>query len=77
MPEQWQIFRAVLLNYIIRMGLAGAARAAGVGCGYYANYSESFRGMEIIKQIEPNQQDLEETASAYQRWKLNLSAIIN
>ncbi len=56
-------------------GAAGAARAAGVGAGVYANFSDSFNGMEIVKRVEPQKQAEQETAEAYRKWKLHLSTI--
>ena len=38
-------------------GAVGAARAAGFGCGYYQQFSECFRGMEIIHQVDPVEKD--------------------
>lgn len=50
-------------------GAQGAARAAGVGAGYYRDYAESFAGMERIACVEP-EGSLQRTYEAvYQRWK--------
>ena len=54
-------------------GAAGAARAAGVGVNFYQNFSESFTGMEIIKRIEPQIQQQQQTSEAYQKWRLHLT----
>jgi xylulokinase len=53
-------------------GAVGAARAAGVGSGYYKNFSESFRGMEVIKKIEPEKKSVQQTNEVYQSWKKEL-----
>jgi xylulokinase len=53
-------------------GAAGAARAAGVGAGFYKNFSACFNGMEMIKKIEPEKKSLQQTADAYQNWKEQL-----
>ncbi|HSZ85986.1 MAG TPA: FGGY family carbohydrate kinase [Puia sp.] len=53
-------------------GAVGAARAAGVGSGYYKNFSESFKGMEIINRIEPEKRSLQQTQDVYQNWKNEL-----
>lgn len=50
-------------------GALGAARGAGVGAGVYAGFAESFKGMEMIKRIEPNQQSQRETLEVYSNWK--------
>ena len=53
-------------------GAAGAARAAGVGAKVYNSFAESFTGMDIIKKIEPQKNNIAQTADTYQKWKLNL-----
>ncbi len=56
-------------------GAIGAARAAGVGSGYYSSIAESFTGMERIRMVEPNPSDLPRTQATYQRWKTHLLSI--
>jgi len=53
-------------------GAAGAARAAGVGSGYYKNFAESFKGMEVVKRIEPQQRAIQQTQDVYNKWKKEL-----
>ncbi|MBS1932605.1 MAG: carbohydrate kinase [Bacteroidetes bacterium] len=57
-------------------GAAGAARAAGVGAGYYKNFAESFKGMDVIKKIEPQQKSVQQTKDVYQRWKEELLKLL-
>jgi xylulokinase len=57
-------------------GAAGAARAAGVGAGFYKNFSECFRGMEVIKKIEPEKKSIQQTVDAYQNWKKELLLLL-
>jgi len=57
-------------------GAAGAARAAGYGAGFYKNFSECFKGMEVIRKIEPEKKSVRQTADAYQNWKQELSFLI-
>lgn len=57
-------------------GALGAARAAGVGAGYYPDFASSFTGMQLIKRIEPQQDRQQQTAEAYQNWKTHLSTLI-
>jgi len=57
-------------------GGAGAARAAGVGAGYYKNFSESFKGMEVIKKIEPQRQSIQQTQDVYHAWKKELLKLL-
>lgn len=53
-------------------GALGAARGAGVGAGVYSSFAESFRGMEIIKRVEPNAALREQTLDVYQEWRNSL-----
>lgn len=57
-------------------GAIGAARAAGVGSGYYKNFAESFAGMEIIKRIEPEKRSRQQTQDVYQSWKKELLLLL-
>jgi xylulokinase len=57
-------------------GAAGAARAAGVGSHYYKDFDESFKGMEMIKKMEPQQKSLQQTADVYQEWKTILLSLL-
>jgi xylulokinase len=57
-------------------GAVGAARAAGVGAGYYKNYRESFTGMELIRNVEPDRSSKQQIADYYGSWKNSLSYVI-
>lgn len=57
-------------------GAAGAARAAGVGAGYYKNFSECFKGMEVVKRIEPEKKFQQQTQDVYQNWKKELLSLL-
>ena len=50
-------------------GAIGAARAAGVGAGVFNGFAESFKGMEMIKRIEPEKKLREQTLEIYGEWK--------
>ncbi|WP_434981318.1 xylulokinase [Daejeonia sp. YH14] len=70
------IFRQTLAsvsNAVIELydtdGAAGAARAAGIGIGFYANTTEAFSSLEKIAVIEPENDKKEQYTEAYQRWK--------
>jgi len=54
-------------------GATGAARAAGVGCGAFASLSESFHGMEVVREIEPSSTLQASNTDAYEYWKSGLS----
>ena len=49
-------------------GASGAARGAGVGVGYYKNFSEAFVGLKRITTIEPDKKLQEQYSEAYQKW---------
>ncbi|HTQ64971.1 MAG TPA: FGGY family carbohydrate kinase [Puia sp.] len=53
-------------------GALGAARAAGVGAGYYSGFSESFKGMHVIKKIDPDPDSKQQVSEAYLFWKKGL-----
>jgi xylulokinase len=53
-------------------GAAGAARAAAVGCGMYSGLPESYKGMEVIKRIEPDKKLQNDYRRAYENWKAGL-----
>lgn len=53
-------------------GAQGAARAAGVGAGYYANTDESFKGLKILERIEPQVELQNAYKEAYAYWLQHL-----
>jgi xylulokinase len=53
-------------------GALGAARAAGVGARVYAGFAESFKGMEMIKRIEPDKEVVKQTLEVYHDWKAGM-----
>ena len=57
-------------------GAQGAARAAGVGAGVFSDFAESFKGMEIIRRIEPRSRLQDQYGEIYQIWKVHLSSVI-
>lgn len=58
-------------------GAQGAARAAGVGVKYYADFDESFIGLKKIVQIEPDKTLKDDYNMMYLRWKDNLERFLN
>ncbi len=54
-------------------GSIGAARAAGVGAKVYKTFAESFKGMELIKKVEPKSELRHRYAELYYRWKSGMS----
>lgn len=49
-------------------GAQGAARAAGVGAGYFKNTEASFKGLKVLERIEPQQPLQTQYQEAYGRW---------
>jgi xylulokinase len=49
-------------------GSQGAAKGAGVGAGYYDNFSNAFSSLKKIKVIEPDKKSYDLFATAYQIW---------
>jgi xylulokinase len=77
------IFRqslASVSNAVIELydtdGAVGAARAAGMGIGFYADSTEAFSSLEKIAVIEPETEKREQYLEAYSRWKQHLNEII-
>lgn len=58
-------------------GAQGAARASGVGAGYYAGYAESFRGLTKLMQVDPDKTVANEYRMMYLRWKDNLKKFLD
>ncbi len=57
-------------------GAVGAARAAGMGIGFYSDSREAFSSLEQIAVIEPEHEKREQYLEAYGRWKHHLNEII-
>ncbi len=53
-------------------GALGAARGAGLGAGYYDDFDSCFKGMQVLKCIDPDGKSQEQVADAYQQWKEGL-----
>lgn len=77
------IFRqslASVSNAVIELydtdGAVGAARAAGMGIGFYADSSEAFASLEKIAIIEPEHEKRDQYLEAYSGWQDHLQAII-
>ena len=50
-------------------GSEGAARGAAFGWGYYKSLDEAFSNIELIEQIEPNKDLVNQYQDIYQHWK--------
>ncbi len=56
-------------------GAKGAARAAGIGYGYYHSFNEAFEGLKRIDLVEPQTDQIEQTVEAYENWKSILTKL--
>jgi xylulokinase len=50
-------------------GSIGAARGAGLGCGYYRSEKEAFKGLIAVGVTEPSNRSLGQYEEAYLKWK--------
>ena len=57
-------------------GAIGSARGAGFGVKYYAEFRECFRGMEVVRLIEPEKKNEIRVKELYQEWKTGLIEIL-
>jgi xylulokinase len=55
-------------------GSIGAARGAGIGCGYYKSANEAFKGLVSLGVTEPEVSRLAEYKEAFNKWKDLLEA---
>jgi xylulokinase len=63
---------ACVTNAVVELyntdGSAGAARGAGIGFGFYKDYSEAFAGLKSTRTIEPDEKICERYRQAYAKW---------
>ncbi|MBR0488974.1 MAG: carbohydrate kinase [Prevotella sp.] len=50
-------------------GAAGAAKGAGIGCGFYKDHNEAFATLKRLAVIEPDEARRAEYLNAYVQWK--------
>jgi xylulokinase len=50
-------------------GSIGAARGAGIGCGYYRTVKEAFAGLETVGHTKPDKLKTDAYNEAYMKWK--------
>lgn len=50
-------------------GAAGAAKGAGIGCGYYKDHDEAFATLKQLAVIKPDERNRAEYLDAYAHWK--------
>ena len=56
-------------------GAQGAARGAGIGCGYYPSAQEAFSSLAKIQTIEPTESLVAPLTESYEKWKSLLGKI--
>lgn len=57
-------------------GAQGAARGAGIGCGFYGSESEAFEGLEAVAVIEPDRSSAAIHDAARARWTGALDSLL-
>jgi xylulokinase len=57
-----------VINMYNTDGSMGAARGAGIGCGYYRTETEAFKGLKSVGVTEPDRTKTEAYEEAYSRW---------
>jgi xylulokinase len=56
-------------------GSIGAARGAGIGCGYYRTVKEAFAGLETVGHTKPDNLKTDVYNEAYMKWKDYLKTV--
>lgn len=56
-------------------GSIGAARGAGIGCGYYKSEKDAFMGLKAVGITHPDKALQKDYMEAYNRWKAYLEAM--
>lgn len=57
-------------------GAQGAARAAGIGAGYYPDMQQAFIGMECLETVTPDREKKDAYGNAYTQWNTRLQQIL-
>jgi xylulokinase len=56
-------------------GSVGAARGAGIGCGYYKSEKEAFAGLKPVGETQPDESKKASYEVAYLKWKNLLESV--
>jgi xylulokinase len=63
---------ACVTNAVVELyntdGSAGAARGAGIGLGFYKDFSQAFEGLKSTRTIEPDEKICGQYRDAYGKW---------
>jgi xylulokinase len=57
-------------------GALGAARGAGFGIKFYPRIKDCFTGMEVVRRVEPEKNNIARTGEIYEDWKKGLEKIL-
>jgi xylulokinase len=57
-------------------GAVGAARAAGFGKKYYKQLRDCYRGMELIRLVEPDKKNTAQIKEIFYNWKQGIQDIL-
>lgn len=76
------VFRETLSNItgtVIHLyntdGSIGAARGAGIGCGYYKSEKEAFIGLKAVSETQPDYSERDAIEEAYLKWMNYLKTV--
>ena len=56
-------------------GSIGAARGAGIGCGFYKSEIEAFSGLAAVGITEPDNSKVDAYEDAYEKWEDLLKSV--
>lgn len=73
--ETLSTITGTVINLYNTDGSVGAARGAGMGCGFYKTDKEAFNGLDAVGVTEPDMSRLPDYEKAYERWKKQLATI--
>jgi len=66
----------ISINLYNTDGSVGAARGAGIGCGYYTSEMEAFKGLGVLGITDPAR-NVSQYEEAYNKWKELLLKVIS
>jgi xylulokinase len=56
-------------------GSIGAARGAGIGCGFYKSEKEAFAGLKPVGATQPDNSKIDAYEEAYSKWRNLLMSV--
>ena len=67
----------IAINLYNTDGSLGAARGAGIGCGYYVSAKEAFNGLKAVGTTEPDKRNTDVYEEIYGNWLRTLESALN